>query len=128
MRWSTCALVFALGCGPVQAEPDAADYKVEQVIPPGAARERARHRFVDQPWATNAEVPGPALRSTHPVHADGRAMVLDEVGRGRLTARGMDRVLRVAWTLADLGGVDRPGAAEVSAAVMLRGGGLPWAA
>jgi magnesium chelatase family protein len=93
-----------------------------------AARERSCRRFADEPWSTNAEIPGPALRSIHPVQAEGRAMVLDEVGRGRLTARGMDRVLRVAWTLADLGGVDRPGAAEVSAAIMLRGGGLPWAA
>lgn len=93
-----------------------------------AAREKARHRFVDQPWSTNAEVPGPALRSTHPVQPGGRALVLDEVGRGRLTARGVDRVLRVAWTLADLAAVDQPGVAEVSAAVMLRGGGLPWAA
>jgi magnesium chelatase family protein len=93
-----------------------------------AARERAATRFVGQPWATNAEVPGPALRSTHRVHGDGTAVVLDEVGRGRLTGRGVDRVLRVAWTLADLSGRDQPGAAEVSAAVRLRGGGLPWAA
>ncbi len=33
--------------------------------------------------STNAEVPGPALRSTHRVHRDGAAVVLDEVGRGR---------------------------------------------
>ena len=35
-------LVVNLGCGPVQAEPDAADYKIEAVIPAGVARERAR--------------------------------------------------------------------------------------
>ena len=92
------------------------------------ARDRASRRFAGHPWSTNAEVPGPALRSTHRVHRDGAAVVLDEVGRGRLTGRGVDRVLRVAWTLADLGGLDQPGAAEVSAAVVLRGGGLPWAA
>ena len=45
-----------------------------------AARERAGRRFVDQPWTTNAEVPGPALRSTHPVQA-GRES--DGAGRGR---------------------------------------------
>lgn len=93
-----------------------------------AARERARGRYEEQPWSTNAEVPGPALRGLHRVHQEGMAIVLDEVGRGRLTGRGVDRVLRVAWTLADLGGVDRPGATEVSSAVALRGGGLPWAA
>jgi magnesium chelatase family protein len=92
------------------------------------ARDRAGRRFAEHPWSTNAEVPGSALRSTHRVHRGGTAVVLDEVGRGRLTGRGVDRVLRVAWTLADLGGLDQPGAAEVSAAVALRGGGLPWAA
>jgi len=93
-----------------------------------AARERATGRYAEQSWATNAEVPGPALRSQHRVDHDGMAIVLDEVGRGRLTGRGVDRVLRVAWTLADLGGVEQPGAAEVATAVALRGGGLPWAA
>jgi magnesium chelatase family protein len=93
-----------------------------------AARERASDRFAGQPWSTNADVPGPALRSTHRVNQDGMAIVLDEVGRGRLTGRGVDRVLRVAWTLADLAGIEKPGAAEVSSAVALRGGGLPWAA
>jgi magnesium chelatase family protein len=92
------------------------------------ARERATARFADEPWSTNADVPGPVLRSTHRVHHDGMAIVLDEVGRGRLTGRGVDRVLRVAWTLADLTGVDQPGPAEVASAVALRGGGLPWAA
>ncbi|MEO8106529.1 MAG: YifB family Mg chelatase-like AAA ATPase [Actinomycetes bacterium] len=92
------------------------------------ARDRASRRFDGYPWSTNAEVPGEALRSIHPVEQAGSHLVFDEVGFGRLTARGVDRVLRVAWTLADLGGVDQPGAAEVSAAVVLRGGGLPWAA
>ncbi len=92
------------------------------------ARDRALRRFEGQPWSTNAEVPGAALRSVHAATRDGTGVVLDEAARGRLTGRGVDRVLRVAWTLADLGNVDRPGAAEVSAAVRLRGGGLPWAA
>jgi magnesium chelatase family protein len=92
------------------------------------ARDRAAARFSDQGWSTNAEVPGAALRSLHRVRPEGMALVLDEVGRGRLSGRGVDRVLRVAWTIADLAGVDRPGAAEVAAAVSLRGGGLPWAA
>ena len=92
------------------------------------ARERAARRLSGTPWTTNAEVPGPALRSTYRVHPDGMAVVLDEVGRGRLSGRGVDRVLRVAWTLADLAGVGQPGPAEVAGAVALRGGGLPWAA
>lgn len=92
------------------------------------ARERTRHRLGGTPWGTNAEVPGSALRSAYPPAQEAMNLVLDEVGRGRLSGRGFDRVLRVAWTLADLAGVDRPGPCEVVAAVGLRGGGLPWAA
>jgi magnesium chelatase family protein len=92
------------------------------------ARERAARRFSSEAWQTNAELPGSSLRNGYRVSTDGMAIVLDEVGRGRLTGRGVDRVLRVAWTLADLAEVDRPGADHVADAVALRGGGLPWAA
>lgn len=91
------------------------------------ARDRARQRFADEPWSTNAEIPAAALKAEHCVDRGGLAIAVEEVGRGRLTARGVDRVLRVAWTLADLSQVERPGVAEVQAAVVLRGGGLPWA-
>lgn len=93
-----------------------------------AARERAAARFASDPWRTNAELPGPALRNGHRVTPEGMAIILDEVGRGRLTGRGVDRVLRVSWTLADLAAVDQPGADQVTDAVQLRGGGLPWVA
>lgn len=92
-----------------------------------AARERTRRRLAGTTWTTNGSVPGAALRSTFRPGSEAMAVVLDEVGRGRLTGRGVDRVLRVAWTLADLAGVDVPGPVEVSGAVALRGGGLPWA-
>jgi len=42
--------------------------------------------------------------------------------------RGADRVLRVAWTLADLRGAACPGSDDVAEAMVLRGGGLAWAA
>jgi magnesium chelatase family protein len=85
-----------------------------------AARAAAADRFRDTAWRTNAEVPGEVLRrrwSLTPAaarHAD-RAFEV-----GLLTARGLDRVLRVAWTLADLAGLGRPGAAEVGLALDLR--------
>lgn len=50
--------------------------------------------------------------------------------RGVLTARGLDRVLRVAWTVADLLGHDRPEATDVALALQLRTGvprGVPMA-
>jgi magnesium chelatase family protein len=39
---------------------------------------------------------------------------------GRLSARGVDRVLRLAWTLADLAARDRPAAVDVAHALHLR--------
>ena len=43
-----------------------------------------------------------------------------EVHAGRLTRRGAVRVHRVAWTVADLAGVDRPGPDELDVALRLR--------
>ncbi|MEW1829477.1 YifB family Mg chelatase-like AAA ATPase [Streptomyces sp. NPDC088196] len=95
-----------------------------------AARERAAARLADTPWRTNSEVPGRELRSRW--HAERGAMDEAErsLERGALTARGLDRVLRVAWTVADLVGHDRPGATDVALALQLRTGvprGVPMA-
>jgi magnesium chelatase family protein len=43
-----------------------------------------------------------------------------EVYAGRLTRRGAVRVHRVAWSVADLAGVDRPGVEELDVALRLR--------
>ena len=49
--------------------------------------------------------------------------------RGELSARGFDRILRLAWTVADLAGRDRPDAADVGEALFFRmGQGESWAA
>ncbi|MFF4033082.1 YifB family Mg chelatase-like AAA ATPase [Streptomyces sviceus] len=95
-----------------------------------AARERAATRFAGTPWRTNSEVPGRELRSRW--HAVSGAMDEAErnLERGVLTARGLDRVLRVAWTVADLVGHDRPDATDVALALQLRTGvprGVPMA-
>ena len=42
--------------------------------------------------------------------------------RGAITMRGYDRVLRVAWTLSDLGGAAEPDAAHIGRALFLRKG------
>jgi magnesium chelatase family protein len=87
------------------------------------ARAAARHRWQDLGWATNAEVPGPLLR--HRSWRPSRS-AMDPVERalelGELTARGCDRVLKLAWTLADLAGQLSPGRAEIESAVQLRTG------
>lgn len=85
------------------------------------ARERMRARLHETPWRTNGEVPGWALRRDWPLAWDVVAPAERELDRGNLTARGVDRVLRVAWTLADLAGLDRPSRGEVATALFYRG-------
>jgi magnesium chelatase family protein len=60
------------------------------------------------------------LREQWPL-TDGAALRLDsEVYAGRLTRRGAVRVQRVAWSVADLAGVGRPGGDELDVALRLR--------
>lgn len=85
-----------------------------------AARERARERWRDQGWLTNAEVPGKALRQDFPLTPDALAPIEKYLRDGRVTARGADRALRLAWTLCDLRGGDRPGPDDVAQALLYR--------
>jgi magnesium chelatase family protein len=60
------------------------------------------------------------LRELWPL-ADDAALRLDgEVYAGRLTRRGAVRVHRVAWSVADLTGAERPGPDELDVALRLR--------
>ncbi|GAA5011733.1 hypothetical protein GCM10025734_56560 [Kitasatospora paranensis] len=87
-----------------------------------AARERAAARLVDTPWRTNAEVPGHELRTRWQLSPGALVDAERDLERGLLTARGLDRVLRVSWTIADLAGRDRPGRADVLTGLALRTG------
>jgi len=86
-----------------------------------AARARAAERLTGTPWRLNAQVPGAWLRSPDHRLAPDVSLPLDRaLERGGITMRGYDRVLRLAWTIADLDGVDRPGAEQVGRALVLR--------
>ncbi|WP_069170454.1 YifB family Mg chelatase-like AAA ATPase [Streptomyces griseus] len=95
------------------------------------ARARAADRLAGTPWTTNSEVPGHELR-TRLLAAPGALMAAErDMERGILTARGLDRVLRVAWTVADLRAADRPDASDIAVALELRTGlhrGVPMRA
>ncbi|MFY9928418.1 MAG: ATP-binding protein, partial [Streptosporangiaceae bacterium] len=72
------------------------------------ARERAAHRLHGTPWRLNAEIPGSELRRTWPPAPGSLAVLERSLERGLITARGVVKVIRVAWTLADLAGRPRP--------------------
>lgn len=85
-----------------------------------AARARQRRRFVGARLRLNADLTGPDLRGQF-APEDGATKELDrQLDRGYLSLRGYDRVLRVAWTLADLAGRSRPGSSDVMEAIQLR--------
>lgn len=88
-----------------------------------AARERANRRWRSTRWTRNADVPGAWLRQgTLRLPATTRSPLDRALERGALTLRGYDRVLRVAWTMADLAELDRPGIDEIGRALHLRRG------
>lgn len=87
------------------------------------ARERAGRRWAQTPWTVNAEVAGAHLRQgALRLPADVRAPLDRALERGLLTLRGYDRVLRLAWTMADLAGAQRPGRDELGRALFLKKG------
>ncbi|MGW3319560.1 YifB family Mg chelatase-like AAA ATPase [Streptomyces fungicidicus] len=95
-----------------------------------AARDRAATRLTGTPWRSNSEIPGRELRSRWRAAPGAMDDAERSLERGVLTARGLDRVLRVAWTVADLAGHDRPDATDVALALQLRTGvprGVPMA-
>ena len=86
-----------------------------------AARDRQFHRLEPAGWRTNGEVPGPALRRQLPL-PHGVELLDDAVSRGLLSARGVDKVLRLAWTICDLAGAGRPTADHLHTALAMRRG------
>jgi len=85
-----------------------------------AARARQLQRLGPLGMETNSQVPGRVLRGELRL-ASGTTRILDRsLERGVLTARGYDRVLRLAWTLADLACRERPDANDIGQALSLR--------
>ena len=83
------------------------------------ARDRAAHRLRGTPWRLNAEVPGSELRRAWPPAPGSLAAVERSLERGQISARGVVKVIRVAWTIADLAGRPRPTSDDCEAALGL---------
>ena len=83
------------------------------------ARERAARRLKGTPWRCNAEVPTSLLHGDLRVPTEAMAPLQRCLDTGELSARGVDRALRLSWTLADLAGKDRPTVDETHAALTL---------
>jgi magnesium chelatase family protein len=85
-----------------------------------AARATAAHRLAGTGLTVNSQVPGRLLRERWVVPRASLRLAERALERGALSVRGFDRVLRVAWTLADLAGRALPGDDEVAEALGMR--------
>jgi magnesium chelatase family protein len=85
-----------------------------------AARAVAAERLAGTGLALNSQVSGRLLRERFPVPRASLRLAERALERGALSVRGFDRVVRVAWTLADLAGRSVPGPDEVAEALGMR--------
>ena len=86
------------------------------------ARAAAAERFSQFPWQLNSQIPARELRTTFSPERAALNFLHDELDRERITARGLHKVMRLAWTLADLSGRARPTLDDVQSAYALREG------
>jgi magnesium chelatase family protein len=84
-----------------------------------AARDRATRRLAGTPWRLNAEIPGAELRRAFPPEQGALKSLDRAMELGQVSARGADKIVRVAWSVADLAGKPRPGAGEIDVAIAL---------
>ncbi|NLC97905.1 MAG: ATP-binding protein, partial [Actinomycetales bacterium] len=94
--------------------------RARQIV--AAARLTQKIRWAGTPWSVNAEVPGAELRKNWPPSPEGRRLVDRQLMKNVISARAADRVLRLAWTIADVCGHELPTESDVADALALRRG------
>ena len=86
----------------------------------------ARDLQIDRQGCLNARLDGDRLRALARPGKQGPKWLDRVIEENRISARGFNRILRVARTLADLMGRERPGEAEIASAMAWRGGFGKW--
>ncbi|MGK2880102.1 MAG: YifB family Mg chelatase-like AAA ATPase [Mycobacterium sp.] len=85
-----------------------------------AARSAAAERWKPFGCSSNAEVAGTLLRRRFRLGIQAMVPLRLALDRGLVSLRGVDRTMRVAWSLADLAGRTSPGIEEVKTAMGFR--------
>ena len=85
-----------------------------------AARTLQRERLAPHGLRTNAEAEGEVLEAIAAPDAAGRKLLTEAAERMQLSARGYHRVLKVARTIADLGGAESVGKPQIAEALSYR--------
>ena len=87
-----------------------------------AARAIAANRFKNESWRLNSEIPPRALRLQYQPDRQAMNFLHDELDKERITARGLHKIIRTSWTIADLKAIARPTLVEVTESYRLREG------
>ena len=103
--------------------PDAAEATPAVRARVAQARAAAAERWRPHGFTTNAEVTGAVLRKHFRLDTATMAPLRTALDRGLISIRGLDRSLRVAWTLSDLAGLTVPRVDQVSMALSFRQAG-----
>ncbi len=82
------------------------------------ARQAAQDRYSKLHWTANRDATGEWLRAN--TSASAQASITTALSNSQLTMRGVDRSLRLAWTIADLAGHTSPTSEDVDEALSLR--------
>lgn len=107
--------------GAWSASPSADSASVRAAVEAARARSRERTRRLGLGERLASTYSSPLLRRALAPEAAAGELLADAVRTGRLSARGADRVARVAWSITDLEGGRRPGIEQVGRAMALRG-------
>ena len=102
----------------LEASPVATSMEVSTAVQ--AARERQAARLAGTGAVTNAAMSSRLVRESVQAEGDAVAVLRSAYREGRLSARGHQRILRVARTIADLGASERVRADHVAEAITLR--------
>lgn len=92
----------------------------------GQARERSSKRLeaIDSPLTlhTNSQIPGSWLRRYTKFSPSMEQIIDRQLALGQISLRGLDRMRRVAWSIADIRSHEIPSDEDIAAAFTLRGG------
>jgi magnesium chelatase family protein len=100
--------------------PPPAESSADVAVRVARARDIQRQRYAEDGLHSNAEADGELLDRVAAPDGAGARLLTDAAGAMRLTARGYHRVLRVARTIADLGGAPGVGRVHIAEALSFR--------
>lgn len=90
------------------------------------ARSKAKSRLNGTSWNKNADIPSSAVRELFPLEGDANHRLSKHFSNSRSSARGLDRIARLAWTVADLNNHQKPTLEDVELAIKLREADGRW--